>query len=149
MDGDSIKLRVYWDQAKKGSTSNGNRNRRPSLSGGHGRSNYNPLQQAMRQAKNVKIVHEHHDYDVGYFPDTGVHGKVRSSSADSPATKTAATPMDLTPGTIVQALLIRDKSIPLKDLKETDLKVKSLTAMGQNPNYKGDTATANNAKKKK
>lgn len=134
-DGDSLKMRVYWNSVTQGKTSTGSRARRPSLNGNHGRSAQNPLtiaKAAIAQAKSVKVKTEHHDYDVGFFPDTLVKGAPKAPGA---ATTQAG---DLSPGTVIEAWLIRNKSIPAREVQESDLKLRAVAVLGFNSNYKAD-----------
>jgi hypothetical protein len=74
-DGDSLRLRVYWNSVTRGKTSSANRGGGPSIHGNHGRSAQNPLTLAKAaMAKAVQVKTEHHDYNVGFFPDTVVKG---------------------------------------------------------------------------
>lgn len=134
-DGDSLRMRVYWNTIAQGKTGSTNRGRRPTLHGNHGRTAHNPLMMAkaaMTQAKQVQVKTEHHDYDVGFFPDTMVKG---APKAQGGATTLAG---DLSPGTIIEAWLIRKKSIQPRDVQESDLKLKAVAVIGFNPAYKAD-----------
>ena len=171
VDGDSVTLRVYWmahgaantgnnngtgNQAnnnnnnnnKVNTNNNNNNNRRPSLyhSSRNGRSSYNPLQQMISMARSqqsrTQTHQEHHDYDVGYFADTKVTG-VKSTDG------VPATVASLTPGTVVSAMLVHDKAIALKDMKDSDLRVRSIQSLGHNPNFKDDSGNAKAPAKKK
>lgn len=148
VDGNSVKLRVYWMARgnNNGTTTgngNNNRNRRPSLyhSSRNGRGQHNPLAMAMHHHNGQSSVHqEHHDYDVGYFPDTRVTG-IKGTEGTPP------TPSSLTPGTIVSAHLVHDRAIAMKNVQDTDLKVQSIAVLGHNPTYKADDGKAGGAKK--
>lgn len=134
-DGDSLKMRVYWNSVTQGKTNTGSRGRRPSLNGNHGRTAQNPLtiaKAAIAQAKSVKLKTEHHDYDVGFFPDTLVKG---APKAPGGATTQAG---DLSPGTVIEAWLIRNKSIAAREARESDLKLRTVSVLGFNSNYKAD-----------
>jgi hypothetical protein len=156
VDGDSVKLRVYWMAHGSGGNGNGNgnnnnnnrnnnnNNRRPSLyhHSRNGRQQYNPLQRMVQMARSQQqnVHQEHHDYDVGYFADTRVTGVKGTDGAP-------ATVASLTPGTVVNAFLVHDRSIALKDMKDSDLRVRSIASLGHNPHYKADAS--NNPPKKK
>ena len=134
-DGDSLKMRVYWNTVTQGKTGTSSRGRRPSLGGHHGHTAQNPLtiaRAAASAAKSVKVKTEHHDYDVGFFPDTMVKG---APMAPAGATTQAG---DLSPGTVIEAWVIRNKSIPAREARESDLKLKAVAVLGFNPNYKAD-----------
>ena len=142
VDADSVTLRVYWTEAT--ASSSGSRGRSSSRSSRGGR-NSNPLQRMIQQARsrqpNVKLHQEHHDYDVTFFADTKVTG-IKGMSGP-------ATPANLEPGMVVSALLIRDKSIPLKNMTEADFRAKSLHVTGRNPNYSPDSSSSSKPGKKK
>ncbi|MBM4097356.1 MAG: hypothetical protein FJ261_11340 [Planctomycetes bacterium] len=134
-DGDSIRMRVYWNTVTQGKTGAANRGGRPSLHGNHGRTAQSPLalaKAAMAKSKSVQVKTEHHDYDVGFFPDTVVRG--------APKTLGGATTLagDLSAGTIVEAWLVRKKSFPTREVQESDLKLKAVAVVWFNPNYKAD-----------
>lgn len=84
------------------------------------------------RAEAIADSHEEHaDYNFGCFPDTSL--KAAKGFANPPSTISS-----LAPGTVVTVTIVRDKSIPQNALKETDLKLKTILAMGPNPNYKAD-----------
>jgi len=134
-DGDSLKMRVYWNSVSQAKTGTSSRGRRPSLGGNHGHTAQNPMtiaRAAMAASKAVKVKTEHHDYDVGFFPDTLVKGAPKAPGG-------AATQAgDLSPGTVIEAWLIRNKSIPAREVGESDLKLRAVAVLGFNPNYKAD-----------
>jgi hypothetical protein len=45
---------------------------------------------------------------------------------------------DLTPGTVVEAYVVRDKTIPMAKLTEADLRLKYVVIIGHDPNPPAD-----------
>ena len=56
---------------------------------------------------------------------------------------------DVVAGSIVEAVLVREKSIPAAKLAESDLKLKYVTILSHDPNPPKDIGTKTDEKKKK
>lgn len=154
VNGGTVTLRVYYMEAEvvknpggnknNNNNNNRNRNRNNNRNGKNGKNGnqQNPLQRLMQQAQSnqqrVQYHQEHHDYDVAFFADTKVTGKV-PASADENGKAMPATPASLTAGMVVQAALVRDKKIALQNFTEKDLTARSIAVLGTNPNFKEDS----------
>ena len=167
----SIKLRITWfqTQAQKGGN---NRGRRPNL-GRNNRNFRNPFM-PNRNRPRVTVKQVHHDYDLDFLPESLVRVKKLPPKTDDNGKRVqytqkeydemrqpvgvtgyAASPFDLTPGTIVEVILIRDKTIPAAKATEGDLRIKYAIIWGKDPNPAKDILnppssknTKNNKKKK-
>ncbi|MBY0458882.1 MAG: hypothetical protein K2V38_16210 [Gemmataceae bacterium] len=146
-DDKALTLRVTWFVPVQ---KNGG-NQRPNL-GGNNRNFRNPFQQNMRQPQ-VQWKEEHHDYTIEFLPQSQVRTKTLAPKIDDDGKKVArtqkeldelrapagypgyaASKTDLTPATIAEVYLIRDKSIPAAKAGEDDLRVKYAVILGTDPN---------------
>lgn len=148
-DDKQITLRVTWYQPQGGS---GN-NRRPPLSANN-RNFRNPYasNRGRPSQGRAQMKEQHHDYVLEFVPESLVRTKKLPPKFDdngkraehtqkdidelrSPpgVTGYAANPYDLTPGTIVEIILIRDKSVAAAKATEDDLRVKYAIILGKNP----------------
>lgn len=162
----SLTLRIHWVQVtvKNGGGSRG-RGRRPSLYGSRGRSFSSPY---MVRRPSVKVKHEHHDYDLPYLPESlvrvnqlppkigpdGKKGFYSQSEQDElkvPYTVPGfqASKADLTPGTVVEAHVVRDKSIPANKVADADMRLKYVVIIGHDPNPPADITNPPKTSKKK
>jgi hypothetical protein len=143
----NLKIRIYWQTANVVNPTN--RNPRPSLYANHGRTHHNPY--ATRQP-HLQLKWEHHDYDIPYLPESlvrtkhlpaklGADGKkIAYSESELDALKVPysvpgyqASKTDLTPGTVVELSVIRDKSIPTSSVTDKDMRVRYAVIIGQDP----------------
>jgi len=164
-----ITLRVTWFEAEiKGGNKNNNRNNRPGL-GQNNRNFRNPYAPNMNRPNQPKaqFKEQHHDYDLEYVSESLVRFKSLPPKYDETRKKLQytqkeleelrlpqgvtgykASTSDLTPGTIVEVILIRDKSIPAAKADEDDLRIKYVIILGQDPNPpKEDNRNKKGAKK--
>ena len=160
---ESLKLRIYWQTATVVKNTN-TRNQRPPLHVNHGRTHYNPY--ATRQP-NVQIKWEHHDYDLPYLPESLVRTKHLPSKLGADGKKIAysdseldalkvpysvpgyqAAKADLTPGTVVEVSVIRDKSIPANSVTDKDMRVRYAVILGQDPHPPKDLVASPSPGKK-
>jgi hypothetical protein len=156
-DENKVTLRVFWAHVE----SKGSRGGRPSLHSG--RSHHSPF--AVRRP-NVKIKWEHHDYAVPYVLDSLVRTKTLPPKFDSDGKRGfysakeqadlsapigvpgfQAAKGDLVPGTIIEAHLIRDKSIPQAKATDADVRIKYAVILRHDPNPPKDIAQPTPAKK--
>jgi hypothetical protein len=163
-DDSSVTLRLYTLATKggKGST----RPPRPQLHlNGHGYQN--PLRRPS-SGNRQQVYWDHHDYTVQYAPEGLARTQSPPPKTDENGKKAAYTQKeledlrapvgapgyaiaksDLTPGSIVEVILIRDKSIAADKVTEGDLRVKYATVIGAVPSPAKDATPAPNANKKK
>jgi hypothetical protein len=163
-DENKVTMRVYWEHAV--ATGNGNRNGRggrPSLHNS-GRNHHSPFHVRM---PHLQLKWEHHDYEVPYVaeslvrtrtlpPKLGPDGKKGYYSAAEQkrlslpigAPYFEATKADLVPGTVIEAQIIRDKTIPLAKVTEKDMKLKYAVILRHDPNPPKDIASGSAEKKK-
>jgi hypothetical protein len=112
---------------------------------------------------------EHHDYDIPYLPESLVRTKTLPpkvdpngkrgfySAEEQDALKVPysvpgfqALRGDLTPGTVVEAYIVRDKTIPAAKVTDADMRIKYAVIVGQDANAATNLAgTSKPAKKKK
>jgi hypothetical protein len=143
-DATKLTLRVTWF------VQSGGGNRRPRLSGNAGNFR-NPFTPHMSRPRSG-LKEEHHDYELPFVAESLVRMKTLPPKLDekgkrldytqkeldalrSPdgVTGYAASTGDLAPGTIVEVILIRDKSIAADKAKEEDLRVKYAIILGKEP----------------
>ncbi len=163
-DGAKLTLRVTWYVQQNQANKNGNR--RPNLSGNH-RNFRNPYASNMNRPKTV-TKEVHHDYELEYVPETLIRNRHLAPKAGGggPAAQYtqaeldehrapvgapwyAASPAELTPGTIVEVIIIRDKKIRVENQKEDDLRVKYAIILGHDKNPPKDIANPPAATKAK
>src|SRR5262249_36569520 len=123
-DDNSLTLRITWFVPQ-----NANNNRRPPIHNTT-HSYHNPYAVNHGRPQNVKVKEEHHDYPGSFVTDAHIRTKTLPPKTDEKGKKVdyttkeleelkgpwsipgyAASPADLTPGTIVEVTMIRDKSI--------------------------------------
>lgn len=162
----SLTLRIYWQHVtvKKSSGSRG-RGRRPSLYGNHGRSHSSPY---MTRRPSVKVKWEHHDYDLPYLPESlvrvnqlppkigpdgkkGFYSQTEQNELKVPYTVPGfqASKADLSPGTVVEAHVVRDKSIAANMVTDADMRLKYVVIIGHDPNPPADITNPSKTSKKK
>jgi len=160
-----ITLRVTWYETKM----SGSGNRRPPLSS-NPRNFRNPYGSSRGRSSQprVQVKEQHHDYELEFVPETLVRTKKlppkfddKGKRADYTASEIealrapdgvpayAASASDLLPGTIVEVILIRDKSIPAAKATEGDLRVKYAIILGKDPNPPKEIANPKDDKKGK
>jgi hypothetical protein len=164
-DDRSVTVRVTWlePQSKGG----GNRGR-PRLSGNN-RNFHNPFSMNRSQPR-IQIKQQHHDYTIDFLPQSLVRTRILPPKTDENGKKVsytqkeldelrqplgvtgyASSPFDLTPGTIVELVIIRDKTIPSAKAAESDLRIKTAIIWGKDPNPPKDIVNqkpaVNNKKK--
>ena len=171
-DDKKVTLRITWyePQAQKGSntTNRNNNNRRPNL-GGNNRNYRNPYSQNRPKSQpKVQMKEHHHDYDLEYVPESLVRLKTLPPKTDETGKRAAytqkeltearapagvigyaASPFDVTPGTYLEVLLVRDRTIPAAKATEDDLRIKYAVIWGKDPNPPKDIATPQKDVKKK
>ena len=159
-DSNKLVLRVTWSTTQ---TSGGGR---PNLSANH-RNFHNPYAQMPRPPR-VTVKQQHHDYELEFVPESLVRTKTLPPKFDDNGKKVnykqkeldeirapsgapgyAATVVDLVPGTIVEVIIIRDKSVPLAKATEGDLRVKYAIILGKDPNPPKDISNQKPAPKAK
>lgn len=169
-DDKSITLRVTWyvPQAKGGGGNNNN-NRRPQLSKNN--QNYrNPYARNGNRPRGTQVNYkeEHHDYDLEFVPQSLVRTRSLPPKFDDNGKRVfhdqkeidtlrlplgvtgyAASTYDLTPGAIVEVIIIREKSIPASKATEDDLRVKYAIVLGKNPNPPKDSTDSKDDRKAK
>ncbi|AWM41516.1 hypothetical protein GobsT_74310 [Gemmata obscuriglobus] len=166
-DDKSVTLRITWfePQARTGNSRNG----RPGLSQNN-RNFRNPYSQNMNRPNQSKtqLKEQHHDYELEYVSESLVRSKTLPVKLDEKGKKIphnqkeidelrapggfpgyAANRSDLTPGTIVEVYLIRDKSVPAAKAGEDDLRVKYAVILGRDPNPPKDIGSGDKNKDKK
>ena len=160
-DETKVTLRVFWEQA---STTGGKKHSgRPSLHGNHGRTHHSPY--AMRRP-NFKVTVEHHDYEIPYlaeslartktlpvkFDSDGKRGFYSAKEQDELSVPYAApgyqaVKADITPGTIIEAHIIRDKAIAANKMTDADMRLKYAVILRHDPNPPKDIASPSPSKK--
>jgi hypothetical protein len=144
-DNNKLTLRVTWF------TTQTQGNGRPNLSGNH-RNFHNPYAAAMHRPR-VTVKQQHHDYELEFVPESLVRTKTLPPKLDENGKKVnykqkeldemrsppgapgyAGSVLDLAPGTIVEVIIIRDKTIPPAKATENDLRVKYAIVLGKDPN---------------
>jgi len=163
-----VTIRVTWYETKM-SGGGGGGNRRPPLSANprNFRNPYGSNRGRSGQSR-VQVKEQHHDYELDFVPETLVRTKKlptkfddKGKRADYTASEIealrspdgapayAASPADLLPGTIVEVILIRDKSIPAAKATEGDLRVKYAVILGKDPKGPKDIPAPKDDKKGK
>ena len=157
----SVTLRITWMEPKNANT--GRRN----LSGNH-RNFRNPFQPQSGRQQQPQFKEVHHDYDLDYLPQSLVRVKKLPAKTDetgkrvpvtqkeldelrAPAGVTgyAASRSDVTSGTILEVILIRDKTVAADKATDSDLRIKYAIVQGKDPNPPKDIANAGNTKDEK
>jgi hypothetical protein len=166
-DDKSVTLRITWYVPQQ--SGNGNRNSRPRLSQNN-RNFHNPYGNRSNNQRQPQLKQQHHDYVLEFVPQSLVRTKTLPPKTDDKGKKVpytqkeleearlpigapyyAASSFDLTPGTIVDVIVIRERSIPAAKATEDDLRVKYVTILGRDPNPPKDIQNGgnNNAKNAK
>ena len=157
-DDKSLTVRVSWV-----APANNANNRRPSLH--HNNRNFHNPHTSSRQ--NTQIKQQHHDYAIDFAAEGLVRTKTTPTKTNDAGKKVqlttkeiqeyitppgapsyAATKTDLVAGTIVEVIVVRDKSIAAEKVTEGDLRVKYAIILGQDPNPPKDNSNPAPAKKK-
>jgi hypothetical protein len=168
-DGDKITLRITWFVPQTQGGNKNNNNHRPPLSANN-RNFRNPYAHNMNRPQQPKVTfkEQHHDYELEYVPESLVRTKILTPKMNENGKRAdyttkelqdlrapagfpgyAASPYDLTPGTIVEVVLVRDKSIAAAKATEDDLRVKYAVIQGKDPNPPKDIANPKTEKKDK
>jgi hypothetical protein len=145
-DDKGLTLRVTWYEAQGGGGAN--RGRRPSLSANH-RNFHNPYQMHRSSGSRPQVKQAHHDYVLEYLPQSLVRHKTQPPKLDDKGRRVpytdkeshdlrqpagvpgyAATKADVTPGMIVDVILVRDKTISAAKATEDDLRLKYVYLLG-------------------
>jgi len=162
----SLTLRLYWAHVTvKKSSGNRGRGRRPSLHSRGSRGMYSPY---MIRRPSVKVKWEHHDYDLPYLPESlvrvnqlppkigpdgkkGFYSQSEQNELKVPYTVPGfqASKADLTPGTVVEAHVVRDKTIPAAKVTDADMRIKYAVIVGQDQNAATNLAGTSKPAKKK
>lgn len=154
-DDKSITLRVTWfmPQVKNGG---GNNARRPQL-GNNNRNFRNPYARGGNRPRGggprVTFKEQHHDYTLEFVPESLVRLRSLPPKYDESGKRASytqkeldlirapegvpgytASHFDLRPGSVVEVVIIRDKSIPASKATEEDLRVKYAIILGKDPN---------------
>lgn len=148
-DDKGLTLRVTWYEAQGGG-SGGSRGRRPSLSANN-RNFHNPYSMMRRSSSGSRpqVKEAHHDYEFEYLPQSLVRHKTQPPKLDEKGRRVpytdkeshdlrqpagvpgyAATKADVTPGTIVEVILVRDKTVSAAKATEDDLRLKYVYLLG-------------------
>jgi hypothetical protein len=152
-DDKGLTLRVTWYATQGGG--GGSRGRRPNLSANH-RNFHNPYQMHRPGGgggSRPRAKEMHHDYDLEYVPQSLVRHKTMPEKFDDKGKKVphtdqethdlrqpagvpgyVATKAEVTPGMIVEVILIRDKSISAAKATEDDLRMKYVYLLGHAKN---------------
>jgi hypothetical protein len=160
-DESKVTMRVYWEHLV--TSKSGNRGGRPSLHGSS-RNHHSPF---MIRRPNVQVKWEHHDYVVPYVaeslvrtktlpPKIGPDGKKGYCSSNEQealslplgAPAFQATKADLVPGTIIEAHIIRDKTIAANKITDADMRLKYAVILRHDPNPPKDIVSLTPEKKK-
>ncbi|MDB5312483.1 MAG: hypothetical protein JWO38_6685 [Gemmataceae bacterium] len=154
----SATLRIYWPVAAQPKGRGG----RPHLQ--------NNSQTAMNpystRRQNIKVKWEHHDYEIPFVPESLVRVKTLPPKTNAEGKKVsytekeldemkvpysvpgyAASKSDLTKGTVVEAYVIRDKSISADKVTENDMRLRYLIIVGHDPNPPADGGNTKPTKK--
>ncbi|MCS6866925.1 MAG: hypothetical protein RMJ56_13010 [Gemmataceae bacterium] len=152
-DEDSITLRVTWYEPQVRGGNNPNRVR-PNLNRNN-RNFRNPFAPNMNRPNQPQVQwkEKHEDYVLKYLPESLVRFKSLPPKYDENGKKIAytqkelndlrqpagvtgyaASRFDVTPGSVVELILIRDKTIPAEKATEGDLRIKHAIILGRNPN---------------
>lgn len=133
-----------------------------------------PAQKLSANSRNYRnsrpqLKQMHHDYELEYLPQSLVRSKSLPPKVDENGKKVAhtqkeieelrqppgahgyaASKVDLTPGTMVEVIIVRDKTIPAAKATEDDLRLKYVTILGHDLNPPKDIGGGNakNAKNK-
>jgi hypothetical protein len=153
-DDSSVTLRLYMLASN---TKGGARPPRPQLHMSHGHIYQNPLRRP--SGRQPQLHWEHHDYTVSYAPEglartqslptkTDENGKkviytqkeIADLKAPLGAPGYALAKSDLAPGSIVDVIIIRDKTIAADKVTEGDLRIKYATVTGTVPTPPKDDA---------
>lgn len=165
-DDSKVTLRIFWQHAvQKSGGGNGGRGRRPSLHGNHGRGHHSPY--AVRRP-NVQLKWEHHDYDLPFVPEGMVRARTLPPKTDPNGKKGfysaneqdelklpysapgyQAFKGDLTPGTVVEAYIVRDKLIPANKVTDADMRIKYAVIVGHDQNVAKNLADVSKSPPKK
>lgn len=154
-DDKKLTLRVTWFVPQQ---QGGSRYRRPPLHM-NPRNFRNPYGRNMSGPR-VTLKEQHHDYELEYVPETLVRNKAQPTKADAKGKQVlvtgkelerlrapinvpgySASAADLAPGTVVEVVLIRDKTLTPAKVTEDDLRVKYALILGTDPNPKKDLST--------
>jgi hypothetical protein len=160
-DESSVTLRLY---TLANNTTKGGRTTRPPLHLSHGHIYQNPLMRRPSNGRQPQVHWEHHDYTVAYAPEGLARTQTPTPKTDENGKKVlytqkeledlraplgapgyAIAKSDLAPGSIVEVIIIRDKSIAADKVTEGDLRIKYATITGKDPNPPKDDG---NKKKK-
>ena len=161
-DETSVTFRVTW-MVPAGGNSGG----RPRLST-NSRNFSNPLTLARMASRNQpKMKEEHHDYVLEYVPESQVRRKSLPDKLDADGKKGFYTPKeqdelkqpygvpgwraekgDLVPGTVVEMVVMRDRTIPQSKATEDDLRIKHVILLGHDPNAPKDAGASKAPPKK-
>lgn len=166
----SVTVRITWFEPQQKNNGNGNGNNgRPRLSQNN-RNFRNPFAPNMNRPRQpqVQFKEQHHDYELEYVPQSLVRSKSLPPKLDEKGKKVphtqseidelrapggvtgyAASKSDLSPGTIVEVYLIRDKSVTAAKATEDDLRVKYAIILGHDPTPPKDFNNANKKDEKK
>jgi hypothetical protein len=161
-DDKKLTLRVTWFVPQ-----GGNNNHRPPLH--QSTHNYrNPYATNHNRPANTKVNYkeQHHDYVIEFVPESLVRTKVLPPKTDDTGKRVeytskelqdlkgpwaipgyAASNSDLVPGSIVEVVMIRDKSIAAAKVTEDDLRVKYAIILGKDPNPPKDMSKPEPKKK--
>ena len=156
-DDSKVTVRIYWQAAVAGKSRGG----RSSLHSGRG--THSPF--ATRRP-NVQIKWEHHDYEIPYHTDgmartkqlpprigpDGKRGYYSGKEQDAlcaplGAPGFQALKSDITPGTVIEAHLIRDKTIATNKVTDADMRIKYAVIHHHDPNSPKDIVAPSPAKK--
>jgi hypothetical protein len=162
-DATKLTVRVTWSQVSGGA----NPKRRPPLSA-NPRNFVNPYARGKTRPSQPRVKEQKHDYELEFTPETLVRSKKLPPKCNDKGNRVeytqkeldgllsppgvpgyAAGPFDLEPGTVVEVILVRDKSTPAAKATEDDLRVKYAIILGKNPNASKDGEKSKDDKKGK
>lgn len=156
----SVTIRTFYLAPK--TTKGRNTQSRPHIYSSNGHTMIHP---SNRRNPGTKVVH--HDYTLDFHPEGLVRIKTLPKKTDADGKKVDYTTKelqdlkepagfpsymgskaDLVPGAIVDAYVIRDRTIPAAKVTQADMKIKWIKVTGMDPNAAKNLADVKPAKKK-
>lgn len=156
-DGKSLTMRITWFVPQIKNVPN----HRPQFHNTHyhHRNPYAPNMNRPANTPQVTFKEQHHDYVIDFLPESMIRTKVLPPKMDEKGKRVIYTTQELqdlkgksgaagyagsadllVPGTIVEVVTVRDKTIPADKLNERDMKIKTVLILGTDPNPPKDIA---------
>lgn len=157
-DDKAVTVRITWYVTQSSGNnrprlSANNRNFRNPFSHHHHNNSLLSLARASSGGSRPQIKEMHHDYELEYLPQSLVRAKALPAKLDDKGHKVpytekerealrhptsvpgyAADKKDVTPGTYVEVVLVRDRTISVTKATEDDLRIKYVYVLGHDPN---------------